>query len=250
MQLVLVRHGESEWNQKNLFTGWTDVGLTERGVAESLRAGHLLNEAGFDFDLAYTSYLKRAIYTLHNILDVLDRAWIPVIKDWHLNERHYGALQGLNKEETAKKYGEEQVFIWRRSYDVLPPAMEADNPNAPRNAVAYRDVLNKDELPLHESLKETIARTVPYFEEVIRPQMEAGKRVIISAHGNSIRALVKYLDQLDDVEIMNVNIPTGIPLVYELDDDFKALSHYYLGNPETVEKEKQKVAEQGQTNED
>lgn len=250
MQLVLVRHGESEWNQKNLFTGWTDVALTERGVAESFRAGHLLKEAGFDFDLAYTSYLKRAIYTLYNILDVLDRAWIPVIKDWHLNERHYGALQGLNKEETAKKYGEEQVFIWRRSYDVLPPAMEADHPNTPRNAIAYRDVLNKDELPLHESLKETIARTIPYFEEVIQPQMKAGKRVIISAHGNSIRALVKYLEQLDAAEIMNINIPTGIPLVYELDTDFKALSNHYLGDPETVAKEKQKVAEQGQTNED
>lgn len=250
MKLVIVRHGESEWNQKNLFTGWTDVGLTEKGVAESIRAGNLLKEADFDFDLAYTSYLKRAIYTLNNILDVLDRAWIPVIKSWRLNERHYGALQGLNKEKTAEKYGEEQVFIWRRSFDVLPPALEADSPMAPRNTTAYRDVLNKDALPLHESLKETIERTVPYFEAEIKPQMIAGKRVIISAHGNSIRALVKYFDQLNDAEIMKVNIPTGIPLVYEFDDNFNVLGHYYLGDQETVEKEKQKVAEQGQKSED
>lgn len=245
MKLVVVRHGESEWNQKNLFTGWTDVGLTEKGVEESKKAGMLLKEAGFDFDIAFTSYLKRAIYTLNNILDVLDRSWIPVIKDWHLNERHYGALQGLNKEKTAEKYGEDQVLIWRRSYDVMPPILDKDSPQAPRNMISYRDVENKDELPLHESLKETIARTVPYFEEVIKPQMVAGKRVIISAHGNSIRALVKYFEQLDEDEIMGVNIPTGIPLVYEFDKDFNVLDRYYLGEQEEVRSKMQEVADQG-----
>lgn len=245
MKLVVVRHGESEWNQKNLFTGWTDVGLTEKGVEESKKAGMLLKEAGFDFDIAFTSYLKRAIYTLNNILDVLDRSWIPIIKDWHLNERHYGALQGLNKEKTAEKYGEDQVLIWRRSYDVMPPTLDKDSPQAPRNMISYRDVENKDELPLHESLKETIARTVPYFEEVIKPQMVAGKRVIISAHGNSIRALVKYFEQLDEDEIMGVNIPTGIPLVYEFDKDFNVLDRYYLGEQEEVRSKMQEVADQG-----
>lgn len=247
MKLVIIRHGESEWNEKNLFTGWTDVNLTDKGVKESKRAGQLLKEAGFDFDIAYTSYLKRSIFTLNNILEVLDRAWIPVIKDWRLNERHYGALQGLNKEKTAEKYGEEQVFIWRRSYDVLPPALDKDHPLAPRNMIPYRDVENKEELPLHESLKETIARTVPYFEEVIKPQMRQGKRVIISAHGNSIRALVKHFDQLDSEEIMKVNIPTGIPLIYEFDKELNPVDHYYLGDPAEVEFEKAKVAEQGKT---
>lgn len=250
MKLVIVRHGESEWNEKNLFTGWTDVGLTQRGIDESKKAGLLLKEAGFDFDIAYTSYLKRAIYTLNNILDALDRAWIPVIKDWHLNERHYGALQGLNKEKTAEKYGEEQVFIWRRSYDVLPPAMDLDSPQAPRNMPAYREVKNKNNLPLHESLKETIARTVPYFEETIKPQMEQGKRVIISAHGNSLRALVKYFDQLGDEEIMGINIPTGIPLVYEFDADFNVLNRYYLGEQEEVRSKMQEVADQGKKEND
>lgn len=250
MKLVIVRHGESEWNQKNLFTGWTDVGLTEKGVKESIHAGELLQAAGFDFDIAYTSYLKRSIYTLNNILKVLDRSWIPVIKNWRLNERHYGALQGLNKEKTAEKYGEEQVFIWRRSYDVLPPAMEKDDPKASRNMVAYRDIANKDELPVHESLKETIERTVPYFEDVIKPQMVKGKRVIISAHGNSIRALVKCFDELSDDKIMGVNIPTGIPLVYEFDDDFNVKDHYYLGDQDKVEAEKKKVVEQGKKDEE
>ncbi|MDN6195290.1 MAG: 2,3-diphosphoglycerate-dependent phosphoglycerate mutase [Atopostipes suicloacalis] len=246
MKLVIVRHGQSEWNQKNLFTGWTDVPLSEKGIKESFHAGELLKEAGYDFDIAYTSYLKRAIATLNNILEVLDRSWIPVIKNWRLNERHYGSLQGLNKEKTAEKYGEEQVHIWRRSYDVLPPAMDKENLKAPRNMRAYRDVVNKDELPLHESLKETIERVVPYFEEEIKGQMEEGKSVIISAHGNSIRALVKYFDKLDNEEIMEVNIPTGIPLVYEFDDDFNATNHYYLGDQERVEVEKEKVKEQGE----
>lgn len=245
MKLVIVRHGESEWNKKNLFTGWTDVSLSEKGIYESKNAGVLLKEAEFDFDIAYTSYLKRAIYTLNNILDVLDRAWLPVIKNWRLNERHYGALQGLDKAKTAEKYGEEQVFIWRRSYDVLPPALDIDSPLAPRNMEPYRDVLNKDELPLHESLKETIARTVPYFEEIIKPQMKQGKRVIISAHGNSIRALVKYFDQLGEEEIMGVNIPTGIPLVYEFDTDFNVVDRYYLGEQEEVRAKMQEVADQG-----
>lgn len=250
MKLVIVRHGESEWNEKNLFTGWTDVNLTEKGIEESKKAGLLLKEAGFDFDIAYTSYLRRAIYTLYNILDVLDLAWIPVVKDWRLNERHYGALQGLNKEKTAEKYGEEQVLIWRRSYDVLPPALDIDSPKAPRNIASYRDVINKDDLPMHESLKETIARTVPYFEETIKPQMRQGKRVIIAAHGNSIRALVKYFDQLNDEEIMGVNIPTGIPLVYEFDADFNVLDSYYLGEQEEIRSKMQEVADQGKKEED
>lgn len=245
MKLVVVRHGQSEWNKKNLFTGWTDVPLSEKGIAESYHAGELLKEKGYDFDIAYTSYLKRAINTLDNILEVMDRSWIPVIKSWRLNERHYGALQGLNKEKTAEKYGEEQVHIWRRSYDVLPPAMEKEDRKAPRNMLAYRDVLDKDELPLHESLKETIARVVPYFEDEIKGKMEEGKRVIISAHGNSIRALVKYLEDLDNDEIMEVNIPTGIPLVYEFDEDFNVTDRYYLGDQDRVEAEKQRVEEQG-----
>lgn len=250
MKLVIVRHGESEWNKKNLFTGWTDVELSEKGIEEAKNAGKLLKEADFDFDIAYTSYLKRSIYTLNSILTGLDRNWIPVIKNWRLNERHYGSLQGLNKAETAEEFGEEQVHIWRRSYDVLPPAIDKEDPRAPRNLTAYRDVENKDELPLSESLKETIKRTVPYFEEIIKPQMMKGKRVIISAHGNSIRALVKYFDQLDDEEIMKVNIPTGIPLVYEFDDDFNPTDHYYLGDSEKIEAKMQKVADQGKKEEE
>ena len=245
MQLVVVRHGESEWNQKNLFTGWTDVDLTEKGVQESKEAGEALKEANFDFDIVYTSYLKRAIHTLNNILDVLDRNWLPVIKNWRLNERHYGALQGLNKAETAAKYGEQQVFLWRRSFDVLPPALDPSDKLAPRNMDAYRNVKDKDALPLNESLKETIERTIPYFEEVIKPQMEAGKRVLISAHGNSLRALVKYFDELSDEEIMEVNIPTGVPLVYEFDEDFHVSDRYYLGDQETLQEKMEAVAEQG-----
>lgn len=245
MKLVIIRHGESEWNKKNLFTGWTDVDLSEKGIEESKNAGELLKEEGFDFDIAYTSYLKRAIHTLNNVLDVLDRNWLPVVKNWKLNERHYGALQGLDKAETAEKYGDEQVLLWRRSFDVLPPALDPDDEQAPRNMAAYRDVENKDELPLNESLKETIERAVPYFENNIKPQMASGKRVLISAHGNSIRALVKYFDELSNDEIMGVNIPTGIPLVYEFDDDFKVMDRYYLGDQDAVRAKMAAVAKQG-----
>lgn len=245
MKLVIVRHGESEWNQKNLFTGWADVELSDKGVEEAKQGGKLLKEAGFDFDIAYTSYLKRAIHTLDNILDELDRVWLPVVKSWKLNERHYGALQGLDKAETAAKYGEEQVLIWRRSFDVLPPALDKDDERAPRNMEAYRDVEDKDILPLQESLKETIERAVPYFEEEIKPQMLAGKRVLIAAHGNSLRALVKYFDNMSDDEIMGVNIPTGVPLVYEFDNDFNVISKAYLGDQEALKAKMEAVANQG-----
>jgi len=247
MKLVVVRHGESEWNKKNLFTGWTDVGLSEEGIKESKRAGELLRNDGFDFDIAYTSYLKRAIHTLNNVLDVLDRNWLPVVKSWKLNERHYGALQGLNKAETAIKYGDEQVLIWRRSFDVLPPPLDPNSDQAPRNMIAYRDVEDKDILPVHESLKETIERVIPYFEENIKPQMARGKHVLVSAHGNSIRALVKVLDGFSDTEIIKVNIPTGIPLVYEFDENFEVINRYYLGDQETVKAEMDEVAKQGKT---
>lgn len=245
MKLVIIRHGESEWNKKNLFTGWTDVDLSETGVEESKYAGELLKEEHFDFDIVYTSYLKRAIHTLNNVLDVLDRNWLPVIKSWQLNERHYGALQGLDKAKTAEKYGDEQVLIWRRSFDVMPPALAAADEQAPRNMEAYRNVEDKDKLPLHESLKETIERTVPYFENEIKPKMLAGERVLISAHGNSIRALVKYFEDLSDDEIMGVNIPTGIPLVYEFDEEFNITDKYYLGDQEALQAKMDAVAKQG-----
>ncbi len=228
-QLVLIRHGESEWNRLNLFTGWTDVELTDKGLAEAHEAGRQLKAAGFDFDLAYTSYLKRAIHTLDTVLTELDRSWLPVHKAWQLNERHYGALQGLNKVETAEKYGEEQVKIWRRSFDVLPPSLEASDDRNPRLQDQYRRVPTEESLPLAESLATTIERVVPYFETVIRPQMAEGQRIIIAAHGNSLRALVKYFDKLSSDQIMEVNIPTGVPLVYEFDDNFQAIKHYYLG---------------------
>lgn len=243
MKLVLVRHGESEWNKLNLFTGWTDVDLSEKGHAEAIQAGKVLKEEGYDFDVCYTSYLKRAIHTLNHILDEMDRNWLPVNKSWKLNERHYGALQGLNKSETAKKYGEEQVKIWRRSFDVKPPVLEESDERAPKNQAAYRDV--KEELPLTESLETTIERAVPYFEEVIKPDMLAGKRVIIAAHGNSLRALVKYFDNLSSDEIMGVNIPTGVPLVYEFDDNMKPIKHYYLGDQDAINAKMNAVANQG-----
>ena len=235
MKLVLIRHGESEWNKLNLFTGWTDVELSEPGMNEAREGGRLLRDNGFDFDLCYTSYLKRAIHTLQLALDEMDRAWLPVVKDWRLNERHYGALQGLNKTETAEKYGDDQVLLWRRSFDVMPPALEEVDERNPRTQAPYRDVANKSELPLTESLKETIERAVPYFEEVIKPQMLDGKRVLIAAHGNSLRALVKYFDNMTDDEIMGVNIPTGVPLVYEFDDDFNVVSKAYLGDQAELE---------------
>lgn len=233
IKLVLIRHGESEWNKLNLFTGWTDVELSEKGVEEAKNGGKLLKEGGYSFDVCYTSYLKRAIHTAWHVLDGVDEAYIPVIKDWHLNERHYGALQGLNKAETAAKYGAEQVHQWRRSFDIAPPELEADDPRNPANQVQYKGVYPKV-LPLHESLKDTIARVVPYYNEVIVPEIKAGKKVLIAAHGNSLRALVKYLDNISDADIAGLNIPTGVPLVYELDEDLKPIKHYYLGDQEKI----------------
>ena len=244
MKLVLVRHGESEWNKLNLFTGWTDVELSDTGREEAAAGGKALREEGFDFDICYTSRLKRAIHTLNIILDQLDRAWLPVVKSWKLNERHYGALQGLNKADTAAKYGEAQVKIWRRSFDVQPPALEPGDERDPHTLDMFRDV-PADELPYTECLKDTIARAWPYFEDEILPQMKAGKRVLIAAHGNSLRALVKQFDHLSDDEIVGVNIPTGVPLVYEFDQDMNVLSKRYIGDPETIEKKINAVANQG-----
>ncbi|WBB32206.1 2,3-diphosphoglycerate-dependent phosphoglycerate mutase [Parvimonas micra] len=243
MKLVLIRHGESEWNKLNLFTGWTDVGLSEKGIIEANEAGFLLKENNFDFDVCYCSYLKRAINTLNIVLERMDRQWLPVIKTWKLNERHYGALQGLNKAETAEKYGEEQVKLWRRSFDVPPPALDKDDERCPHNQAPYRNV-DKSELPYNESLKDTIERVIPYYEEVIKKDMLDGKRVLITAHGNSLRALVKYLDNLTDEEIISVNIPTGIPLVYEFDDNFKVTNKYYLGNQDEINAKINSVANQ------
>lgn len=229
MTLVIIRHGESEWNSLNLFTGWTDVDLSEKGRAEAELAGKMLKEEGFDFDVCYTSYLKRAIHTLDIVLDEMDLEWLPVTKAWQLNERHYGALQGLNKKETAEKYGEEQVKIWRRSYDVPPPALDPDDDRNPAKQEQYKDV-PAENLPLTECLKDTVARVVPYFDDVIKPRMLAGDKVIIVAHGNSLRALVKYLEDISDKDIPEVEIPNGIPLVYELDRDFNVISKRYLGD--------------------
>lgn len=244
MKLVMLRHGESEWNRLNLFTGWTDVELSDKGREEAVKAGRLMKAEGYDFDLCFTSYLKRAIHTLCIALDEMDRAWLPVIKDWHLNERHYGALQGLNKAETAEKYGEEQVTLWRRSFDVRPPALDPSDERAPARQEMYRGI-KAAELPLNESLETTIARVVPYYERAIRPELAAGKRVIIAAHGNSLRALVKYFDRMSDQAIVGVNIPTGVPLVYEFDNSFRALRHYYLGDQEELRRKMQAVADQG-----
>jgi len=243
MKIVLVRHGESEWNLDNRFTGWTDVDLSEQGVKEAEEAGRLLKEEGFSFDLAYTSYLKRATKTLNIILDIMDLHWIPVIKTWKLNERHYGALQGLNKAETAEKEGAEQVHIWRRSFDTLPPALDKDDKRYPGNEEKYAD-LSEDQLPTAESLKMTIARVMPYWENEIVPKMEEGKKIIISAHGNSLRALVKHLDGISDDDISSLNIPTGRPLVYEFDQEMNVKNKYYLGDQEEIEKEMNKVKNQ------
>lgn len=227
-RLVIVRHGESEWNQKNLFTGWVDVELSENGRAEAKRAGKALKEAGIDFDICFTSYLKRAINTQQIILKEMEREWLPVFKSYKLNERHYGALSGLNKKETAEKYGDDQVKIWRRSFDVRPPVMEEDNQYNSLKNPAYRDV-DPVEVPMCESLKDTIARTVPYFEKEIKPLVMEGKRVMIAAHGNSLRSLIKYFENISDEEIINVEIPTGTPLVYEFDDNFNVTNKYFLG---------------------
>jgi 2,3-bisphosphoglycerate-dependent phosphoglycerate mutase len=243
-KLVLVRHGESAWNKENRFTGWTDVDLSEKGVAEAHDGGRVLKEQGYTFDVAYTSVLKRAIRTLWIVLDEMDLMWIPVHRNWRLNERHYGALQGLNKAETAAKFGEQQVKIWRRSYDVPPPALEKSDPRYPGNEPRYQ-ALTPQELPLTECLKDTVARFLPHWHNVIAPQIREGKRVLIAAHGNSLRALVKYLDNIPEEEIVELNIPTGMPLVYELDDNLKPLKHYYLGDPEKVKAAMEAVASQG-----
>ena len=244
MKLVLLRHGESVWNRMNLFTGWTDVGLSDTGRQEAAAAGKLLLASGFDFELCYTSYLKRAIHTLNIALEAMDRNGSPVVKSWKLNERHYGALQGLNKSETAAKYGEKQVYQWRRSFDIRPPLLTPEDERNPALQAPYRDV-PPPELPLAESLRDTIARTIPYFNEVIVPQMKDGKRVLIAAHGNSLRALVKEFDHLSDDEIAAVNIPTGVPLVYEFASDFTVLNKAYLGDAGAVAAKMDAVANQG-----
>ena len=244
MKLVLLRHGESQWNKENRFTGWTDVPLSEKGIQEAIKAGHYLKENGFVFDVAFTSVLKRAIKTLWLTLEEMDLMWIPVHRSWRLNERHYGDLQGLNKAETAAKFGEEQVLIWRRSYDVPPPDLERSDPRYPGHDPRYRD-LRESEIPLTECLKDTVARFLPYWTETIAPTIKSRKKVIIAAHGNSLRALVKYLDQMTDEAIIKLNIPTGLPLVYELDENLSPLKHYYLGDPEEVKKAMDAVANQG-----
>lgn len=243
-KLVLLRHGESEWNKQNRFTGWHDVDLSEKGLAEAKKAGQVLKENGFTFDVAFTSLLKRAIRTLWLTLDDMDLMWIPVHRSWRLNERHYGDLQGLNKAETAAKYGDDQVLIWRRSYDTPPPALEKSNPHYPGNDPRYGGLSDK-ELPLTECLKDTVARFLPYWHETILPAIQSGKKVIIAAHGNSLRALVKYLDEVSEDEIVQLNIPTGMPLVYELDAALKPIKHYYLGDPEQVKKAMAAIAAQG-----
>ncbi len=228
-KLILLRHGESLWNRENRFSGWTDVDLSEQGMAEAQEAGKILKSKGYSFDVAFTSVLKRAVRTLWIVLDELDRMWIPVERSWRLNERHYGALQGLNKKETAKNFGEEQVFLWRRSYDIRPPALKKTDKRYPGHDPRYREV-NDSELPLTESLKDTVERFLPYWHGAIAPALKAGKKVIVTAHGNSLRALVKYLDNVSQDEIVSLNIPTGIPLVYDLDEDLRPLKHYYLGD--------------------
>lgn len=243
-KLVLLRHGESIWNQQNRFTGWTDVDLTTRGIEEAKTAGKLLRSNGFDFDLAYTSVLKRAIRTLWLALDEMDRMWIPIQLDWRLNERHYGALQGLNKAETARQYGDEQVLIWRRSYDTRPPAITVEDERYPGLDPRYSK-MDRNEIPLAESLKDTVERFLPYWNEIISPRIKEGSNVIIVAHGNSLRALIKHLDNISDQDIINFNIPTGIPLVYEFDEALRPIRNYYLGNAEQIEEAMHAVASQG-----
>ncbi len=244
-KLVLIRHGQSTWNLENRFTGWTDVGLTELGMQEAQNSGRLLKDSQFTFDWVYTSVLKRAIKTMWIVMEEMELEWLPVIRNWRLNERHYGALQGLNKAEMAAQYGEAQVKIWRRSYDVPPPALEWDDPRHPRHDRRYAD-LSADELPRCESLKDTVARMLPYWHSTIAPVVKSGQRVLIVAHGNSLRALVKYLDNISDAAIPELNIPTGIPLVYELDQDLHPVKSYYLGDEEAVRKAAEAVAKQGQ----
>ena len=243
-KLVLLRHGESTWNKENRFTGWTDVDLSPKGLEEAAYSGRLLRESGFTFDVAYTSVLKRAIRTLWIVQDEMDQMWIPIYLSWRLNERHYGALQGLNKLETALEYGEEQVQIWRRSYSIRPPALTPEDARYPGFDPRYHD-LPPEDIPLTECLQDTVARFLPYWNETISPQVQAGKRVLICAHGNSLRALVKYLDNLSEQEVLELNIPTGVPLVYELDDNLKPVRNYYLGDQAKIEQAMQAVANQG-----
>jgi 2,3-bisphosphoglycerate-dependent phosphoglycerate mutase len=243
-KIVLLRHGESDWNKENRFTGWTDVDLSVKGLEEAHAAGKLMKDGGYTFDIAYTSVLKRAIKTLWISLEEMDLMWIPVVNSWRLNERHYGALQGLNKAETAKKFGEEQVQIWRRSYDTRPPALTLEDPRYPGKDLRYAS-LSKADLPLTECLKDTVARFLPYWQKTISPDVKSGKKVIIAAHGNSLRALVKYLDNVSDDEIVGLNIPTGIPLVYELDKELKPIKHYYLGDQTELQKAMDAVMNQG-----
>ncbi|MBQ3625485.1 MAG: 2,3-diphosphoglycerate-dependent phosphoglycerate mutase [Synergistaceae bacterium] len=243
-QITLIRHGESAWNKENRFTGWTDVPLSEKGIEEARSAGRLLKAEGFNFDLAFTSVLKRAIKTLWLTLEEMDLMWIPVKHSWKLNERHYGALQGLNKADTAAKYGDDQVKIWRRSYDIRPPMLEQTDERFPGKDPRYAN-LKPSELPAGECLADTVARVVPYWQEVIVPEILAGRKIIIAAHGNSLRALVKYLDNISDKDILELNIPTGVPLVYELDKDMKPISHRYLGDAEAIAKAQAAVANQG-----
>jgi 2,3-bisphosphoglycerate-dependent phosphoglycerate mutase len=242
-RLVLVRHGESTWNKENLFTGWTDVDLSKKGVEEAKEGGRVLKEQEYTFDIAFTSVLKRAIRTLWFVMDEMDLMWIPVVRDWRLNERHYGALQGLNKAQMAEKFGEKQVKIWRRSYDIRPPALEETDPRNPARDPRYQ-ALKKEQIPLTECLKDTVERFLPCWHEVIAPTVRSGKRVLIAAHGNSLRALVKYLDNIPDDVIPEVNIPTGMPLVYELRDDLTPIRNFYLGDPEKVKKAMEAVASQ------
>jgi len=243
-KLVLIRHGESTWNLENRFTGWTDVDLTPTGVSQAMSAGQLLKAEGYEFDLAYTSVLKRAIHTLWYCLDAMDSTWLPVTKDWRLNERHYGALQGLNKTDMAKQYGEEQVLVWRRSYDTPPPALEANDPRCERGDRRYAQ-LQASDVPLTECLKDTVARVIPFWNDSLAPAIQSGKRVVLAAHGNSIRALIKYLDNISDDAIVGVNIPNGIPLVYELDANLRPIRHYYLGDAEAAARAAAAVASQG-----
>jgi 2,3-bisphosphoglycerate-dependent phosphoglycerate mutase len=243
-KLVLLRHGESLWNQENRFTGWTDVDLSDKGIAEAHLAGKLLKQEGYRFDIAFTSVLKRAIKTLWFVLEETDQTWIPEHKSWYLNEKHYGALQGLNKTETVNKYGEDQVHIWRRSYDIQPPQLTPKDPRYPGAEAKYQD-LTAAQLPLTESLKDTVARFLPYWHQEIVPKIQAGKKVLIAAHGNSLRALVKYLDHISDNEISELNIPTSVPLVYELDGELKPMQHYYLGDQEQINQAIHAVVNQG-----
>ncbi|WP_348752818.1 2,3-diphosphoglycerate-dependent phosphoglycerate mutase [uncultured Aquincola sp.] len=243
-KLVLIRHGESTWNLENRFTGWTDVPLTATGVAQAQQAGDVLREAGYEFDVAYTSVLQRAIWTLWHCLDRMERTWLPVVKDWRLNERHYGGLQGLNKAETAKQYGDDQVLVWRRSYDTPPPPLDAGDARSERGDLRYAK-LDPAQVPLTECLKDTVARVLPLWHETLAPAIKGGQRIVVAAHGNSIRALVKYLDNISDDDIVGLNIPNGIPLVYELDADLKPIKHYYLGDAEAAAKAAAAVAAQG-----